>query len=56
MDECIQKVQTKRIEWIDLAKGICMVLVIIGHYEPLPKMLGVLDESVSLTYVRILTI
>lgn len=41
-----------RIEWIDLAKGFCMLLVILGHYPALTDAIHITQESLCLTYVR----
>lgn len=52
MNSNSQETPKTRIEWIDLAKGICMILVILGHSDSLMKWLGLYEESMCLTYVR----
>ena len=42
----------KRIEYIDLAKGICMLLVVLGHFQEKYEYAQFQDLNYTLSYVR----
>lgn len=45
--------EVKRIGYIDLAKGICMVLVVLGHFQELYGSERFRDLSFTLSYIRL---
>ncbi len=44
----MKSINNKRIEWVDLAKGICIMLVVFWHIKELYSILGFTDRSMLL--------
>ena len=47
--------QRKRVSWIDIAKGIGILLVILGHYKPTPRWMTVVLYSFHMPLFFILS-
>jgi len=45
-----EKISTERIEWVDIAKGILIVLVVMGHVKSSYSSSGLLQDSIVLNY------